>query len=89
MELLIQCVPAFLLAIHWPRFRARPGFLGLLAGSAIAVTGMALETKRLGGVHVGVIGLGVNGVIAILGSRLARRSDPVAAQRPGGVGGAT
>ena len=68
MELLIQCVPAFLIAIHWPRFRAQPALIGLLVGTAIAASGMILESKRIGGFHVGVIGLGVNAVIACLGS---------------------
>ena len=71
MELLIQCVPAFLLAIHWSGFRALPGLLGLLAGSGVAVAGIALDTATLGGVHVGVIGLGVNLAVAGLGSLLA------------------
>ena len=30
MELLIQCVPAFLMAIHWRGFRARPALWGQL-----------------------------------------------------------
>jgi len=37
MELLIQCVPAFLIAIHWPRFRARPALVGLVFGVGIAI----------------------------------------------------
>jgi Na+/proline symporter len=73
MELLIQCAPAFLIAIHWPRLRARPAFVGLVAGSALAVAGVFLETKRIGGVHIGVIGLGLNLAIAGLGSLWAGR----------------
>jgi len=64
MELLIQCVPAFLLALHWRGLRARPTLLGLVAGTAIAVAGVALGAKRVGGVHVGVIGLSVNAALA-------------------------
>jgi Na+/proline symporter len=64
MELLIQCVPAFLLALHWRGLRAGPALAGVLVGTTIAIAGVALETKRLGGVHVGVIGLFVNGSIA-------------------------
>jgi Na+/proline symporter len=73
MELLIQCAPAFLIAIHWRRFRARPAFVGLVVGSALVVAGVFLEMKRIGGVHIGVIGLGLNLAIAGLGSLWAGR----------------
>jgi Na+/proline symporter len=73
MELLIQCAPAFLIAIHWSRFRARPAFAGLLAGSALVIAGVFLDMKRIGGVHLGVIGLGLNLAIAGLGSLWAGR----------------
>jgi Na+/proline symporter len=82
MELLVQCVPAFLLALHWRGLRARPTLAGLVVGSAIAIAGVALGAKRIDGVHVGVIGLAVNVVIATAGSWLARRErqgPPVAA----------
>ncbi len=68
MELLIQCVPAFLLALHWRRLRADAAFTGLAVGSAIAVAGVFLGVKRIEGVHIGVIGLAVNGAICWLGS---------------------
>ncbi len=73
MELLIQCVPAFLIAIHWRGLRAGPCLLGLRVGSAIAIGGVVLQTKRIGGVHVGVIGLAANTVVAVLASQLAAR----------------
>ncbi len=68
MELLIQCVPAFLIALHWRRLRAAPVLWGLLVGSTLVVAGVLLEVKRLGGVHLGVIGLGINTSIALIGS---------------------
>jgi len=73
MELLIQCAPAFLLALHWPGLRAGPAAWGVLAGSAVAVLGLAVETHRVGGVHVGVLGLGLNVAVAVLGSAWAGR----------------
>jgi Na+/proline symporter len=81
MELLIQCVPCFLLALHWKGFRARPGLAGLLLGTALAIAGVALDAKRVAGVHVGVIGLAANLAVAVLGSLLAgrgRRGAPAA-----------
>jgi Na+/proline symporter len=77
MELLIQCVPAFLIAIHWPRFRARPALIGLVFGVGIAIAGVILDSKRISGVHIGVIGLAVNAAIGCIGSLLGspRRSS--------------
>jgi len=69
MELLIQCVPVFLVALHWRGFRARPALAGLLAGTAIAVAGVLLGVSRVGGVHVGILGLAVNVAIGVAGSR--------------------
>jgi Na+/proline symporter len=76
MELLIQCVPVFLIALHWRGFRAQAALAGLVSGTAIALLGLYSEDfKRIGGVHIGVIGLAVNSAIACLGSlRSPRRS---------------
>jgi Na+/proline symporter len=68
MELLIQCVPAFLVALHWRGLRADAAFAGLVAGSLVAVSGLVTGESRLGGVHLGVIGLGVNLAVCALGS---------------------
>jgi len=73
MELLIQCVPAFLIGIHWPRLRALPTFFGVLTGTAMVIVGMGLGVKRIEGLHVGVIALGVNAAVATLGSLLPQR----------------
>jgi Na+/proline symporter len=68
MELLIQCVPAFLVAIRWRGFRATPAWIGLVVGSAIAIVGAIVGVKRIEGLHVGIIGLVCNLAIAYLGS---------------------
>jgi Na+/proline symporter len=67
MELLIQCVPAFLLALHWRRLRAMPCLVGVVVGTLIAGGAALAGVKRIEGVHVGVIGLAVNlaAVIAV------------------------
>jgi SSS family solute:Na+ symporter/sodium/pantothenate symporter len=72
MELLIQCVPAFLIAIHWPRLRAGPTCAGLAVGVATAIAGVVLQSNRLFGVHVGVIGVAINAAIACIGSLIPR-----------------
>jgi Na+/proline symporter len=64
MELLIQCVPAFLLALHWRGLRAIPATAGLVVGCLVALAGLALDVKRVEGVHIGVIGLAANLAIA-------------------------
>ena len=60
MELLVQCVPAFLLAIHWKALDARSTLAGLVAGAVLSGGAALLGETRIGGVHVGVIGLALN-----------------------------
>ncbi len=75
MELLIQCAPAFLLALHWRGLRAGPTLAGVLAGTAVVIAGLVLGSKRVAGVHVGVIGVSLNVAVALAGSWWsARRS---------------
>jgi SSS family solute:Na+ symporter/sodium/pantothenate symporter len=83
MELLVQCVPAFLIAAHWSRLRACPTVVGLVVGSLIAVAGVFLDVKRIGGVHTGVIGLALNIAIATAGSLLSS-SPPARSVPPAG-----
>ena len=82
MELLIQCVPAFLLAIHWRRLRTGPTLLGLLVGTFFSVGLTLLGQSDLGGIHAGVVGLGLNVVIAVGGSLLPRARLPGIRARP-------
>ncbi|MGH7860071.1 MAG: sodium:solute symporter family protein, partial [Candidatus Binatia bacterium] len=72
MDVLIQCAPAFLIAIHWSGMRARPALAGLVAGTAIAASGVLLGVDRIYGFHIGVVGMLVNAVIATAGSLAAR-----------------
>ena len=81
MELLIQCVPAFLVALNWKGLRAAPAFWGLVAGTALAVGGVLSGVSRFGGVHVGVLGLGLNLAVAVFLSWVTPR--PL---NPGGHG---
>jgi SSS family solute:Na+ symporter/sodium/pantothenate symporter len=79
MELLIQCVPAFLVAIRWRGFRATPAWIGLVVGSAIAIAGAIAGVKRIEGLHVGIIGLACNLGTACLGSLML---GPVGVRAP-------
>ena len=75
MELLIQCAPAFVLALHWRRFDARAALAGIVVGALIAGGAALLGTKRMAGIHVGVIGLAANLAVAALVCWLAPRRD--------------
>jgi len=75
MELLIQCVPAFLLALHWPRLGARPLLAGVVAGTAATVALELAGVARVGGVHVGVVGVAFNvAVVCALAAFAAARA---------------
>jgi Na+/proline symporter len=74
MELLIQCVPAFLLAIHWTRQSAAATLAGLLAGTVFAVGLTLTGVPKLFGLHVGVIGLALNASVVAVGSLLPTKT---------------
>jgi Na+/proline symporter len=78
MELLIQCVPTFLLGIHWTRQSASATLAGLLAGTAFAVGLTLMGVPQWGGLHVGVIGLGLNLAVVVLLSVLPRSRSRLA-----------
>jgi Na+/proline symporter len=83
MELLIQCVPAFLLALHWRRLGAAGCLAGAVVGTALAATGTLTGANRVAGVHIGVIGLAANLAVAVLWSGLR---PPRPARRPAQAG---
>ncbi|MFT5441237.1 MAG: Na+/proline symporter [Myxococcota bacterium] len=72
MELLLQCVPAFLIAIHWRKQRADATLVGLLVGTALSVGLASSGFSRIYGVHAGMIGLAANVAIVVVGSRMMR-----------------
>jgi Na+/proline symporter len=73
MELLVQCAPAFLLAIHWRRQSASATLVGLVVGTLFAGGLTLADVPQIGGVHVGVIGLVINGAIVVVGSLAGER----------------
>jgi Na+/proline symporter len=72
MELLIQCVPAFLIALHWTKLRTGPVLAGVVAGTLFSVTLTFSGVTRIEGLHVGVVGCALNTCVAVLGSALPR-----------------
>jgi Na+/proline symporter len=66
MELLVQCVPAFLLALHWRGLRAGAAFWGVAIGTAVAVAAVVFDLRRVAGFHVGVLSLVLNVAVACL-----------------------
>ena len=72
MELLIQCAPAFLLAARWDGLRVGPTLAGAALGATIAATAAFAGLPRLGGVHVGLLALAANVLVAVAGSLVSR-----------------
>jgi SSS family solute:Na+ symporter/sodium/pantothenate symporter len=70
LELLIQCAPAFLIAIHWRGLRAWPTVLGIGVGTTVAVGLNYMGLARVAGAHAGVLGMAVNAMVAVVGSFL-------------------
>ncbi|MBT8446383.1 MAG: hypothetical protein KJO38_04485, partial [Gammaproteobacteria bacterium] len=80
-DILVQLAPAFILGIRWAGLAARPVLIGILVGVTVALTlafaGFDFVHKgKVAGFHPGLIGLLPNLMIAIVGSRLARRVSP-------------
>jgi len=79
MELLIQCVPAFLLALHWPGLRARPLLAGVVVGAFTAVALELSGVSRIGGVHAGLVGLAANVAVVCGAGAIETARSPVSA----------
>ncbi len=79
LEILSQVAPAIMLGVHLRRLKTMPVFLGMLAGTLVALViffGAVGSPKPLG-VHAGVWGLAVNfGVVAV--ASLIVRPDSLA-----------
>jgi Na+/proline symporter len=75
MELLIQCVPAFLIALHWSRLRTGPVLAGVIVGTLFAAGLSIAGLPRLFGVHVGVVGCALNVAVAVIGSVRVAQSE--------------
>ncbi|MGB0621975.1 MAG: sodium:solute symporter family protein [Myxococcota bacterium] len=80
MELLVQCVPAFLIALHWSRLKTGPVLAGILAGTLFSVALTFNDVTRVGGVHIGLVGCGVNTLVAVALSLFTREEPAPAGQ---------
>jgi solute:Na+ symporter, SSS family len=79
-DLLIQLVPAFMISIHWQRMKSLPTLIGLIAGVLLslwlAYGGFSfVQNGKIAGFHPGLIGLLLNGFIAITGSIYLNRKE--------------
>ena len=70
-DLLLQLAPAYFVGIHWHGLRSGPTLVGMLVGLFIALLLAFAVGAKVFGLHPGLIGLAVNLVIAVGGSRLA------------------
>jgi Na+/proline symporter len=87
LEILIQCAPAFLVAIHWRGLRSGPALCGVVLGTLVAVGANYAGHARVAGVHAGVIGAAINAAVAWGGSvLLAGRPSTRAAGEAGPPG---
>jgi Na+/proline symporter len=72
MELLIQCVPAFLVALHWKGLQTGPVLAGIIVGTVFSVGLTFAGMPQLQGVHAGIVGCALNLFVAV-GFSLASR----------------
>lgn len=80
-ELLVQIAPAFILGLYWKRLRSGPVFWGMLTGAGFAGGWTLLEIEPLYGVPGGLLGLGVNVLVCVIGTLLLRPAPGGDAER--------
>ena len=71
-EILLQVAPAFLIGLYWNKLERKSVLAGMIAGAVIASTLTFIGMKTIVGIHGGVIGLTVNILICVVGSKLAK-----------------
>ena len=70
-ELISQVAPAFMLGMYWKRLSAWPVFIGMLAGALLAGGMTVFGMDGVFGFSGGLLGLGLNVVICVVGSLIA------------------
>ncbi|WP_252178240.1 sodium:solute symporter family protein [Endozoicomonas sp. 4G] len=66
LELLVQCFPAFVIALHLPKIRSGAVLCGLITGVVIVFTAITLGMKELWGINIGLIALAANLLVLTL-----------------------
>ncbi|MEV4732982.1 sodium:solute symporter family protein [Saccharopolyspora sp. NPDC049426] len=84
-ELIVQIAPAFILGLYWRRLSAGPLFWGMLAGALLSGAWTVFDIDKLHGIPAGLLGLGLNLTICVVGSLLvpvreAPNEDPLPAE---------
>ena len=81
LEILLQCMPAFIVALHWRSVSARAILFGLLAGISLYALGLFHGFKQWQGIHVGVIALGCN-LLIVMAVQLCPPEHTIIQQSP-------
>ncbi|WP_257958471.1 hypothetical protein [Bacillus sp. V3-13] len=66
----MQVFPAFVLGLYWKRLSGRAVFWGMLFGAILAGLLTLTGYKTVWGIHGGVLGLGLNFFVCVVGSLL-------------------
>ena len=75
LEFLCQIAPAFLLGIHCRRLRSGPVFAGMIVGTLIAIGFRNTSWTLFEWLPPGILGLGANVAIALVGSLVLYNKD--------------
>jgi Na+/proline symporter len=75
LELLAQIAPAFILGLYWRTMSAVPALGGVVVGAAVAGSLAFVSYESPTGVPNGLIGLGLNLAICVVGSLLMPDRD--------------
>ncbi|UYM03887.1 sodium:solute symporter family protein [Solicola gregarius] len=75
MELIAQLAPAFILGLYWRRLSAWPVFAGMATGALLAGILTIAGSDGWHGIPGGLIGLGLNLAICVIGSLLLPNRD--------------
>ncbi|WP_461536496.1 sodium:solute symporter family protein [Spongorhabdus nitratireducens] len=75
LELLIQCFPTFVIALHYRRLPAQPYLAGLVCGLVFLIASLVCGITSFGGLSAGLVGLAVNLMVIFIVSRWCRNRE--------------
>lgn len=76
LEILVQAAPAFMVGIHWKKFKAKGALVGIGIGVFIALVALVLDVRRIWGLHVGVVAVAFNFAFAVFFSCILPADRP-------------